>query len=222
MPSTLLLPVHSGGGTAKNENSGYPRREKRTLPPIEHWGHYHGTGMRTYIQKKAVIPVAQLLRGGITPEKMSLSIAWGVVIGIFPVVGTTTLLCAIVAIVLRLNLPVIQLANWLVYPLQLVFAAPFFLAGAYLFGGEPLTQDTQGLIVLFQNDLISAVVLLKDIILHAVLVWLCIAPVGIIVLSWALRPLLKKLPIHRDPAVESGSNGFRRGPGSAGDNRSTP
>jgi uncharacterized protein (DUF2062 family) len=180
-----------------------------------------GAGMRTYIHTKVVQPITHLLKQGITPEKISLSIAWGVVIGIFPVVGTTTLLCAIVAIVLRLNLPIIQLANWLVYPLQLLLVAPFFFAGAYLFGSEPFTQDARELIVLFRNDLLSAVILLKDIILHAVLVWLCMAPVGIILLYWVLKPLLKKFPVHRHPAGIS-STGFRRGKNSAGDDRSTP
>ena len=77
------------------------------------------------------------------------------------------------------------------------------------------------MIVLFRNDLLSSVILLKDIILHAVLVWLCVAPVGIILLYWVLKPLLKKLPVHRYP-VEYSSNGFRRGKNSAGDDRSTP
>ena len=178
--------------------------------------------MREYIHTKVVVPVTQLLKQGITPEKISLSIAWGVVIGLFPVVGTTTLLCTIVALVLRLNLPIIHLANWLVYPLQLILVAPFFLAGAYVFGGEPFSRDARELIVLFQNDLISAVILLKDIILHAVLVWLCIALVGIILLYWILKPLLKKLSVHRNPPVERSSNGFHQGPGSAGDDRSRP
>ena len=162
----------------------------------------------------------QLLRQGVTPEKISLSIAWGVVIGIFPIVGTTTLICTIVAIVLRLNLPIIQLANWLVYPFQLVLIAPFFLAGAYLFGDEPFTQNTQELIVLCQNDLLGAVILLKDILLNAVLVWLCVAPVGIIVMYWALMPLLKRLAVYRYPKVCS--NGFCQGQNDTGDNRNTP
>ena len=177
--------------------------------------------MRRYITRKVVVPLVQLLRQGITPEKLALSIAWGVVIGIFPIVGTTTLLCTIVALVLRLNLPVIQLANWLVYPLQLVLVAPFFVAGAYLFGSEPFTQDARELIVLFQDDLLNAVVLLKDILLNAVLVWLCIAPVGIIGMYCILKPVLKRLPVHRYP-VEFDRNGFHRGQNIAGDNRKIP
>ena len=177
--------------------------------------------MRRYITRKVVVPLVQLLRQGITPEKLALSIAWGVVIGIFPIVGTTTLLCTIVALVLRLNLPVIQLANWLVYPLQLVLVAPFFVAGAYLFGSEPFAQDARELIVLFQDDLLNAVVLLKDILLNAVLVWLCVAPVGIIGMYCILKPVLKRLPVHRYP-VEFDRNGFHRGQNIAGDNRKIP
>lgn len=106
-------------------------------------------GIRQYIHGKVIIPVTKLLRQGITPEKIAMSIAWGIVIGIFPVVGTTTLLCAIVAIVLRLNLPIIQLANWLVYPLQITLLLPFFFTGAYVLGSGPLTYDAQELIFLF-------------------------------------------------------------------------
>jgi uncharacterized protein (DUF2062 family) len=177
--------------------------------------------MRRYITRKVVVPLVRLLRQGITPEKISLSIAWGVMIGIFPVIGTTTLLCTIAALVLRLNLPVIQLANWLVYPLQLVLVAPFFVAGAYLFGSEPFAQDAGELIVLFHDDLLSAVVLLKDIILHAVLVWLFVAPVGIIGMHCILKPVLKRLPVHRYP-VEFDRNGFDRGQNIAGDKRKIP
>ncbi len=150
-------------------------------------------GIRQYIQGKVVVPVTQLLRQGITPEKISLSIALGVVIGIFPVVGTTTLLCTVVAIVLRLNLPIIQLANWLVYPLQLLLIAPFFFAGAYLFGSEPFTRDARELIFLFQSDLFNALILLWDILLHAVVVWLMVSPLVIFGVFIVLRPVLKKL-----------------------------
>ncbi len=40
-----------------------------------------------------------------TPEKMALSLALGGALGVFPALGCTTLLCTLVAIVLRLNLP---------------------------------------------------------------------------------------------------------------------
>jgi uncharacterized protein (DUF2062 family) len=62
------------------------------------------------------LPIVDLLRQGITPEKIALSIALGAVLGIFPVLGSTTILCAAAAFVLRLNLSAIQIVNFLIYP----------------------------------------------------------------------------------------------------------
>src|SRR4029077_19367671 len=52
-------------------------------------------------------PIVELLAQGVTPEKMALSLALGVALGVFPVLGTTTALCALVALLWRLNLPAI-------------------------------------------------------------------------------------------------------------------
>jgi len=158
--------------------------------------------IRQYIHGKVIIPVTKLLRQGITPEKIAMSIAWGVVIGIFPGVGTTTLLCTIVAVVLRLNLPIIQLANWLVYPLQIALLLPFFFIGACVFGSGPLTHDAQELIVLFQSDLMNALVLLWDVLLQAIIVWLVMSPFMILGIFVILRPVLRRLLI-RTESVQS-------------------
>jgi hypothetical protein len=55
-------------------------------------------------------PVLNLLKQGISPENMSLSIAFGAIIGILPILGSTTRICTAIATVLRLNLPAIQLS----------------------------------------------------------------------------------------------------------------
>ena len=72
-----------------------------------------------FFYRRLILPILNLLRQGITPEKIALSIAFGIALGVFPVIGATTLLCAAAAIVLRLNLPAIQLVNYFVYPLQI-------------------------------------------------------------------------------------------------------
>ena len=61
-------------------------------------------------------PILELLRQGVTPEKIALSLAFGLGLGIFPVLGVSTILCTVAAIVLRLNLPAIQLVNYLAAP----------------------------------------------------------------------------------------------------------
>ena len=78
------------------------------------------------------------LKTGLTPQKLAITIALGIIIGIFPVIGATTLLSALIAVVFRLNMAVIQLVNYLSYPLQLLLFLPFLKAGNYFFEGDPI------------------------------------------------------------------------------------
>ncbi len=65
----------------------------------------------TLWQRRIVDPIFAQLTQGITPRKIALTIAVGSACGLFPILGTTILLCMIVGIVLRLNQPLIQLVN---------------------------------------------------------------------------------------------------------------
>ncbi len=84
-------------------------------------------------REKLLNLIKSLLKEGMSLKKISFCIALGIALGIFPVLGTTTLLCTIAAFSLRLNIPVIQVANYGVYPLQLILLAPFYSAGSWLF-----------------------------------------------------------------------------------------
>src|SRR3954453_19919619 len=90
--------------------------------------------MASLARRKLVDPILELLRQGVTPEKLALSLAFGLGIGIFPVLGVSTVLCTVVAIVLRVNLPAIQLVNYLASPLQLALIIPFVRVGEPLLG----------------------------------------------------------------------------------------
>src|SRR5690242_16181112 len=85
--------------------------------------------MEDVLKERLLQPVVDLLRQGVTPEKIALSMALGATLGVFPALGWTTILCAIAAFALRLNLPAIQLVNYLVYPAQLALLLPFFRLG---------------------------------------------------------------------------------------------
>src|SRR5262250_3415773 len=92
-----------------------------------------GRMKKSWGYRKLVLPIIDLLRQGITPEKIAQSLAFGIVLGVFPVLGSTTILCALAAIIFRLNLPAIQLVNYFVYPLQLALLIPFIRFGEILF-----------------------------------------------------------------------------------------
>jgi uncharacterized protein (DUF2062 family) len=102
--------------------------------------------------KKVKNVLYDAFKQGLTPHKLAMTCALGVVIGLFPIFGMTTLLCFGVAIVFRLNIPVIQLVNYLVAPLQLLFIIPFIKIGTILFKLNPFPYDADQLMALFRND----------------------------------------------------------------------
>lgn len=95
--------------------------------------------MRQFIRRRVLRPLQSQLTQGVSPSRLALALALGLVVGIMPMLGVTTALCALLAIGLRLNQPAIQLANYVAYPLQLLLFIPFFQAGARLFGRPPVT-----------------------------------------------------------------------------------
>ena len=156
---------------------------------------------RGFFQIKIIDPIVKLLRQGISPEKIALGMAVGVVIGIFPVIGSTTLLCTIAALILRLNLPAVQLVNYLVYPLQIALLIPFFQFGAWLFGVDSLPLSASQLISMFQTDLWDTIRQLWDTTLRAIVAWGLICLPTVAALYYLLRPLLKKVKPHSSGPV---------------------
>ncbi len=152
---------------------------------------------RGFFKRRIADPIVRLLRQGISPEKVSLGLACGIIIGVFPVVGATTVLCTIVAIIFRLNLPAIQLVNYLVYPLQFALLIPFFHFGDWLFGAEPLPFSAQELVALFKADFWGTVRQLWDTTLRAIAAWSLVCLPAVAALYFALTPLLRRLKLSR-------------------------
>jgi len=146
---------------------------------------------RGFLYKRAVEPVVALIKQGVSPEKISLGMAWGIVLGIFPVLGLTTILCGLAALVFRLNLPAIQLVNFLVYPLQLVLLIPFFHLGDLLFQIEPLPLSAQELITLLQADLWGTIRAFWNTTLRAIVAWLLVSLPIFLLLHFTLVRLIK-------------------------------
>jgi uncharacterized protein (DUF2062 family) len=151
--------------------------------------------MITRIKAKILNLIQKLLQEGMSVKKISLSIALGIALGIFPVLGTTTILCAIAAFVFRLNLPAIQVVNYVVYPLQLILLAPFYGAGSWLFQGRSLPLIQENVIDLLKNDFWGNMVNLWDLTLYAAFAWLIISPFLILLLYGLLKPAVRRFTI---------------------------
>jgi uncharacterized protein (DUF2062 family) len=147
----------------------------------------------SFWQRRVIAPIASQLTQGVTPEKIALTIALGIALGVFPILGSTTLLCALAGILVRLNQPIIQAVNYLVYPLQLVLLIPFYRAGEHLLGREPIPLSVSLLVDRFRADTLQ---FLKDfgmIGVGGILVWLIIAPVTIAAIYFSTRGPLRAL-----------------------------
>lgn len=147
-------------------------------------------------------PIVDLLRQGVTPEKLALSIALGVALGVFPVIGTTTALCALAALILRLNLPAIQIVNYFVYPLQIALLIPFFRLGEKLFGAPHLPLSAAQIQAMLHANLWFAARFLWATVWHAAIAWCLAAPFLVALLYLTLVPVLRKTLCER--AIASG------------------
>jgi hypothetical protein len=152
----------------------------------------------TWWQRRVMAPIVAQLKQGITPGKVALTLALGGVLGIFPILGASTPLCAIAGVWLRLNQPLIQLVNYLAYPVQLALLIPFYRAGERLFGAEPVPiVDVPGLIARFGDGPWQFILDYGLVGLYGIAVWCLVAP-PLAALGYALlKPMLAALAPRR-------------------------
>jgi uncharacterized protein (DUF2062 family) len=126
--------------------------------------------------QKFIQHVLGFLQQGVSPEKLALGLAFGITLGIIPLLGATTLLCALAALVFRLNMPFVQLVHYVVSPLQLILFIPFLHQGAAWFAKEPVHYTFDEITTMISTDLWHAVTTLFYINMCGVLLWLVLAP----------------------------------------------
>ncbi len=146
-----------------------------------------------FFQRHLLRPIVDLLTQGITPEKIALSIAFGLVLGVFPALGWTTVLCLLVAVGLKLNVPAMQLVNYLAYPLQLALLVPFIRAGEVLFRAPRLVISLPQILAMVRADVWHAITALWVATMHAIAAWMLIAPVALYLIYKTLSAILRRL-----------------------------
>jgi uncharacterized protein (DUF2062 family) len=137
---------------------------------------------------------ASLLLEGISPQRLALTLALGFVLGCIPLVGIPTGLCAILALVFRLNLPAIQAANYAAMPFQLALVVPLVRLGGKM---APLTHASLDLAALTHSPLemfTHASTQLGLLAGQALLAWLVLAIPVAAVLTLALTGVLRRVP----------------------------
>jgi len=154
-----------------------------------------------FFQTRVVTPLLDLLRMGASPRRLAWSLAVGAVIGINPIVGSTTLLSLGVAFLARLNLIASQIANHLCFPIQLALVLVYLRAGEILFRTGPPPLAANDLIHLMRIHPWATTQILWTWEWHAIVVWLLAGTIVTPLLAAALHPILRRLllKLHHHP-----------------------
>jgi uncharacterized protein (DUF2062 family) len=147
---------------------------------------------------KIIEPLLKFLRQGMSPQKLALTLAFGITLGIFPIIGTTTGICILAAFLFRLNLAALQLINYIVYPVQIICVIPFYKSGAILFQDKAFTMDLTMLKNRISENLSGTVIELWSATWHAAATWLIISPMLLILIYQISHPILKKIAADKN------------------------
>ena len=153
------------------------------FPPAHH----------TWAYRRGILPILALLRMGATPRSLAWSIAAGLLIGVNPLLGSTTILCLAVASCFRLNLVASQIANHAMFPLELALVIPFIRLGSRVFHTAPMPLSPHLFLAAARTSPLALTRQLWMWEWHAFVVWIGIATVTMPAIALALTPLLRRL-----------------------------
>ncbi len=148
-----------------------------------------------------VDPIVHQLTQGITPEKVALTLAVGSACALFPIVGTTTFLCFVIGIALRLNQPIIQLVNGMCVPIHIPAVLGLIRAGEWMFREPKTNLNIRYLNHTFWGDPGLFLHRYSTIALHAVVAWAAVLPIWIPLVYFIFLPVLRELQNIRLAAV---------------------
>lgn len=98
--------------------------------------------VREFFRCRVLRPLLRQLRGGVSPRRLAWSLALGIVLGINPSVGVTTVLVVMLAWVFGLDQVASQVGAHAMTPIHLILFVPFIEVGVHLFHTRrlPLTR----------------------------------------------------------------------------------
>jgi uncharacterized protein (DUF2062 family) len=147
--------------------------------------------VKNWLRRKILDPLLALLRQGMSPNRLALCVALGIVIGNIPILGVSTLICAAIALVFRLNLPAIQIVQAAMAPTQILLIIPFVRLGEWILRVPPQPVSVQEGLALMAQGVGHAVVTLWNAIVHAGLAWALVAPLAVVFFYKVLTPVFE-------------------------------
>lgn len=126
--------------------------------------------------KKLNLVVVRQLKQGLGQQACCHAIAASLVIGLFPIMGFSTLMNTFSAAFFRLNQPVVQVCNWIIAPVKIALIFPFLRLGEWLFQAKPFRLSLVDFSARFFSDVAATTVEFAWTFAHAIVGWLICAP----------------------------------------------
>jgi uncharacterized protein (DUF2062 family) len=148
--------------------------------------------VKKWLHRRILDPLLSLLRQGISPDRLALCVAIGVVVGNIPILGISTILCAAIALAFRLNLPAIQIVQAAMAPTQILLIIPFVRLGEWILRVPPQAVSIKAGLALMAQGAGPAVAALWDAILPAGFAWILVAPIAVLLFYKLLTPVFER------------------------------
>ena len=148
--------------------------------------------VKNWLQQRFFEPLLALMTQGVSPRRLALCVSVGVVVGNIPILGVSTILCILIALIFRLNLPAIQLVQAAMAPTQLLLMIPFVRLGEWILRAPAQSVSIRAAFALMAQGIWHTVEVLWVAILHASLAWALTAPICIHLLYQLLAPLFER------------------------------
>jgi uncharacterized protein (DUF2062 family) len=127
------------------------------------------------LKNKILIPFRLVPKDGVTPENLAFSITIGIVAGLFPVIGATTLISLLLTMLFRQNLIIVQSVQWILGLVQILLIIPFMQFGAFLLNQKVLPVSMAQINHAFQPGLIAGIKTVGIFHLYGILTWTILA-----------------------------------------------
>jgi len=131
--------------------------------------------------QKVLIPFRLIPEAGLSANKLALSITIGIIAGLFPVIGATTILSLFLTMLFRQNLLVVQSVQWTMALFQILLIIPFMQVGAYILSQQALHINIEQISLAFKPGIISGIKTIGIFHLYAIFTWVILSiPTGAI------------------------------------------
>ncbi|TPG61799.1 DUF2062 domain-containing protein [Hymenobacter nivis] len=157
-----------------------------------------------WLRRVLLDPLVNLLKAGLAPGQLALTVGLGAALGVAPTFGLTTLIATGVALRLRLNVAALQLICHLLTPVQLLLLLPLLRYGGELLGqGNALAHFTLSqLQAQVRHEPMALLRLLWRAELGALLIWAVAAVPVVALLYFGLRPVFRRV-VRKHEATEA-------------------